>query len=322
MAEALAFNRDTMAEGWSARDLAGAELVKMADEGLEFACVVTDESAKSKLGELLRKYPERVFDVGIAEPNAVGLGAGLALGGKTTFVSAFGTFLCLRATDQIHTDVAYNDVPVRLIATRAGLTSGGGPTHNAICDLAIMRAIPNMTVVVPADAMQAARLVRQAMSHPGPMYIRLPQGEGPLVYKGRKYEYRIGKAVTAREGNDAAVIACGACVAYAVAASDQIRPEGTAVRVVDMHTVKPLDVEAVMSAAMTGVVLSAEDHSVIGGLGDAVAGALAEAGLGTKFKKLGVPDLFASIGYPDALHAYYGYDSDGIVAAIKTLLRS
>jgi transketolase len=320
MAGAVTFNLGTAMEAGSARDLANIELLKMADEGIEFAIVVTDEPAKSKLGEFARKYPERIFDVGIAEPNSVGVAAGLALMGETTFVTGFGPFLSLRAADQIHTDVAYNDVPVRMIGTHSGLTSGGGPTHFAICDIAFMRSIPNITMEVPADAMQAVRLMRAAMTYPGPMYIRLPRGEEPLVYENQDYEYEIGKAVVAREGDDIAVVACGPCVAYAVEASLRLEKEGIGVRVLDMHTVKPLDKEAVLSAAKTGAVLTAEDHSVIGGLGDAVGIAIAEAGLGIKFKKLGVPDHFASVGYPDALHAYYGYDADGIAAAVKAML--
>ena len=320
MAEAVTFNIEEVMEAASARDLANIELFKMAEEGIEFAVVTVDEPQKSKLGQLSQKYPERCFDVGIAEPDAVGVGAGLALGGKTTYVTGFGPFLSLRATDQIHTDVAYNDVPVRMIGTHSGLTSGGGPTHFAICDMAIMRSIPNITLCVPSDAMQAVRLMRATISHPGPMYIRLPRGEEPLVYENQDYDYKIGKAVIAREGTDVAVIACGPCVAYAVTAAGRLAKEGVSVKVIDMHTVKPLDADAVLAAAKIGAVITAEDHSIIGGLGDAVSAVLAEAGLGIKFKKLGVPDHFSSVGYPDMLHAYYGYDADGIVAAIKKLL--
>ena len=320
MAEAVTFNIEEMMVAGSARDLTNIELLKMAEEGAVFAVVTTDESSKSKLGELARRFPERCFDVGIAEPDAVGVGAGLALGGKTTFVMGFGPFLSLRATDQIHTDVAYNDVPVRMIGTHSGLTSGGGPTHFAICDMAIMRSIPNITLCAPSDANQAVRLIRESMTYPGPMYIRVPRGEETLVYENQDYEYAIGKAVVAREGKDVAVIACGSCVAYAVTAANFLEKEGVSVKVIDMHTVKPLDADAVLAAAKIGAVITAEDHSVIGGLGDAAAAVLAEAGLGIKFKKLGVPDHFASVGYADMLHAYYGYDVDGITAAIKKML--
>jgi transketolase len=320
MADAVTISFGEWVESLSARDLANLELVKMADEGLDFVCITIDESPKSKLGELARKHPGRVIEVGIAEGDAVGIAAGLALSGKITYVSGFSTFLSLRATDQIHMDAAYNDLPVRLIGTHSGLTSTGGPTHFAICDIAIMRAIPNMTMVVPADAMQATRLIREAMTHPGPMYIRLPRGEEPLVYENQDYEYRIGKAVTARQGDDVAVIACGSCVGAAVAASNRLAEEGISVRVVDMHTVKPLDREAVVSAATTGAIITAEDHSVVGGLGDAVASELAEAGVFIKFKKLGIPDHFASVGYPEPLWAHYGYDADGIAREIRTML--
>jgi len=322
MAKTFTFSVDDMVAGWSARDLVNIELIKMADEGLEFACVVCDDYLqKSKMGELEKKHPGTVFDVGIAEPDGVGVGAGLATAGYVTYVTAFGPFLSLRAVDQIHTDVAYNDVPVRLIGTHGGLTSGGGPTHYAIMDAAVMRAIPSMTMCMPSDANQGARLIRASLTYPGPMYIRLPRGEEPLVYADQDYPFEIGKAVVAKEGTDATVIACGSCVHYGVAAAQKLEEEGISVRVLDMHTLKPLDDEAVLAAAKeTGVIVTAEDHNVVGGLGDAVASVVAKSGMGIKFKSLGIPDVFASVGYAEDLHPFYGYDPEGIAREIRTML--
>ena len=258
---------------------------------------------------------------GIAEPNAVGIAAGLALNGKIVYVQAFGPFLSLRCVDQVHTDIAYNDIPVRLIGTHGGLTSGGGPTHYTVCDYAIMRAIPNMTMVVPADANQCVKLMRESVTYPGPMYIRLARGEEPLAYESQDYEYKIGKAVTTKEGKDFTVIACGVGVFMGVAAAKMLEKDGISIRVIDMHTLKPLDKDAVIRAAKeTGGIITVEDHNVVGGLGDAVASTLAEAGLGIKFKRLGIPDVFAALGYPEELYAYYGYDADGIVKEIKNFL--
>jgi transketolase len=266
-------------------------------------------------------YPDRFVDVGIAEPNLVGIAAGLALDGNITYAQAFGPFLSTRATDQIHTDVAYNDVPVRLIGTHGGLTSGGGPTHNAILDFAIMRGIPNMTMVAPSDTNQCLRLIEASVTYPGPMYIRIPRGAEPLVYANQDYDFKIGKAVLAKEGSDATVIATGSAVFNSLKAAQELETEGIKVRVLDMHTIKPLDNEAVLKAAReTGIIVTVEDHNIMGGLGSAVADTVLESGVPCKFKRLGVPDVFAAFGEAKDLYAHYGYDSEGIKKQIKSML--
>ncbi|MEB3100557.1 transketolase family protein [Ferviditalea candida] len=306
----------------SAREVYGSELMKMADEGMEFAFVCSDNVAPSStVGKFMAKYPDRCFNVGIAEANQVGMSAGLALSGRVVFSQVFGPFLPLRAADQIHADIAYNDVPVRLIGTHAGVTSGGGPTHNVIADLALYRAIPNLTVICPADANQCARIVRKSMTYPGPMIIRIARGAEPDVYADQNYEFEIGKAITIKEGGDLTLIGTGSAVYWALMAAKELAQEGIQAKVIDMHTIKPFDAEAVISAAKeTGCVITVEDHSINGGLGAAVAEVLAENSIGCKFKRIGLPDKFAILGEPNEVYEYYGMAPKGVAETARTVL--
>ncbi|MDR1319643.1 MAG: transketolase, partial [Treponema sp.] len=211
MAVQTTYNFDQMLS--NAREAYGEELMRMADEGMDFFFTYTDNVApSSSAGKFVQKYPERCFNFGIAEPNQVGASAGLALSGKVVFSQVFGPFLSLRAADQIHTDIAYNDVNVRLIGTHAGVTSGGGPTHNCIADLAIYRAIPNLTVEVPADAGQCCKIIRRSMNFEGPMVIRIDRGGSPSVYTGSDYELEIGKAIETVPGTDLGILSAGSSV--------------------------------------------------------------------------------------------------------------
>lgn len=305
----------------SAREIYGVELMKMADEGLDFAFTCSDNVASStSTGKFMKKYPERCVNVGIAEANQVGISAGLALSGKIVFSQVFGPFLPLRAADQIHTDIAYNDVPVRLIGTHSGVTSGGGPTHNVIADLSFYRAIPNLTIVVPADANQCARVVRESMTYPGPMIIRIARGAEPDVYKNNDYEFTIGKAITIKEGTDLTLIGTGNSVHWSLMAAKELQEKGIKARVLDMHTIKPFDVDAVLqSVRETGCVVTVEDQSINGGLGGAVAEVIAEAGILCKFKRIGLPDEFSVIGDPEEIYKYYGLDGHGIAETVLKL---
>ena len=306
----------------SARDLFMLKLLELAETNKDIVYICADGAPKgSKQDEFRKRYPEQFIEVGIAEPNAIGIAAGLALCGKIPFVNAFGPFLSVRATDQIHTDMAYNDVPVRVIGTHGGLTSGGVPTHYTVCDYAIMRSIPNMTMVAPADANQCVKLIEASLTYPGPMYIRVARGEEPLVYSTDDYDYRIGKAIIAKEGSDATIVGAGIGVYNGLVAAQRLEKEGISVRVIDMHTIKPLDTETLEKAAReTGLIITVEDHNIIGGLGAAVAEAVLESGIPCKFKRLGIPDVFAELGDPEDLYAYYGYDGAGICAQIKKML--
>ncbi len=305
----------------SAREIYGVELMKMADEGLDFAFTCSDNVASStSTGKFMKKYPERCVNVGIAEANQVGISAGLALSGKIVFSQVFGPFLPLRAADQIHTDIAYNDVPVRLIGTHSGVTSGGGPTHNVIADLSFYRAVPNLTIVVPADANQCARVVRESMTYPGPMIIRIARGAEPDVYINNDYEFTIGKAITIKEGTDLTLIGTGNSVHWSLMAAKELQEKGIKARVIDMHTIKPFDCDAVLqSAKETGCIVTVEDQSINGGLGGAVAEVIAEAGIPCRFKRIGLPDEFSVIGDPDEIYKYYGLDGHGIAETVLKL---
>ncbi|NLL64997.1 MAG: transketolase [Clostridiaceae bacterium] len=306
----------------SAREAYGEELMKMADEGLDFVFTYSDNvAASSATGKFVAKYPDRCFNFGIAEPNQVGASAGLALAGEIVFSQVFGPFLPLRAADQIHTDIAYNDVNVRLIGTHSGVTAGGGPTHNDIADLALYRAIPNLMICVPADADQCTKIVRKSMEYEGPMIIRIARGAEPNVYKDTDYEYEFGKAITTKSGNDMSIISCGSSVYWSLMAARILEEKGVNCRVIDMHTVKPLDVEAILNCAEeTPLIMTVEEASINGGLGSAVAEVLAENSWGGKFKRIGLPDEFAVLGDPMEIYAYYGMDPESIAKSALELL--
>lgn len=306
----------------NAREAYGEELYKMAKEGKDFVFTYSDNVApSSSAGKLLKEFPERCFNFGIAEADQVGASAGLALSGCVVFSQVFGPFLPLRAADQIHTDIAYNDVNVRLIGTHSGVTAGGGPTHNDIADLALYRAIPHLTVVVPADANQCCKFVRKSMNFAGPMVIRIDRAGSPDVY-AEDYELEIGKAIETLEGTDAYIISCGSNLYECLMASRELKKErGLSIGVLDMHTIKPLDADAVVRVAKkTGNIVTVEDHSINGGLGGAVAEVLCETGYQGNFKRIGMPDEFAVLGSVDAIYHHYGMDRDGISAALKKML--
>lgn len=306
----------------SAKEAYGEELYKMAQEGIDFVFTFSDNVAPStKAGQLVKDFPDRCFNMGIAEANQVGTSAGLALSGNVVFAQVFGPFLPLRAADQVHTDIAYNDVKVRLIGTHSGVTAGGGPTHNDIADLALYRAIPNLTVCVPADANQCAKFIRASMDYEGPMIIRIDRAGSPNVY-AEDYELEIGRAIQLLEGKDASIISCGSNLYECLMAAKMLKEEiGLSIEILDMHTVKPLDKEAIIRAAnKTGNVVTVEDHSINGGLGGAVAEVLCEAGYKGNFKRIGMPDEFAVLGAVDDIYHYYGMDRHGIVKEIRKML--
>lgn len=280
-------------------------------------------SVSGKLIAVKEKYPERFIEVGIAEANSVGIGAGLALSGKTVFLQGFGPFLALRCLDQVHTDIAYMNLPVRIINTHAGLTSGGGPTHYNIMDIAIMRTLPNMTVICPADAVECRKAIRATENIPGPVNIRLTRGVEPLVYTNDDYDFEVGQAITAIEGNDITIIACGSVVALAVSAANGLKEEGISARVIDMHTIKPIDKEIIIKAAKeTAGIITVEDHLTVAGLGGAVSEVIAETGIGCRVKRMGIPENeFPPLGDMYELYSHLGFDSNSIKKTAKEMLR-
>jgi transketolase len=302
----------------NAREAYGEELFRMAEEGMDFVFTYTDNVApSSSAGKLLKKYPERCFNFGIAEPNQVGASAGLALSGEIVYSQVFGPFLSLRAA-------AYNDVNVRLIGTHAGVTAGGGPTHNCIADLALYHAIPNLTVVVPADAAQCCKVIRRSFTFDGPMVIRIDRGGSPNVYADDDYEFEIGKAIETLPGTDLTIISAGSSVYWSLMGAKKLKEKyGISARVIDMHTVKPIDVDMILKCAReTGSIFTVEEHSINGGLGSTVAEVLCEAGFCGKFKRIGLPDKFAVLGDPDEIYKFYGMDPDGIAKTISDAMKS
>ena len=303
----------------NAREQYGEELLRMAEEGLDFLFTYTDNVAPSTAaGKLIQKFPDRCFNFGIAEPDQVGAACGMALSGMKVYAQVFGPFLPLRAADQIHTDIAYNDVPVCLIGTHAGVTAGGGPTHNDIADLALYHAIPNLTVFCPADGNQCVKGIRAAFDYNKPMVIRINRGGAANVYADQNYDFQFGKAIEVHDGKDLTIIATGTPVYWSMMAAKILAERhGISARVIDMHTVKPIDTEMIDKCANeTGNIFTVEEHSINGGLGSTVAEYLLERGFCGKFKRIGMPDQFSVLGDPDEIYHFYGLDPEGIAKTI------
>lgn len=268
-----------------------------------------------------RELPRRFLQLGIAEADLVGTAVGLALRGKIPFVNSFAAFLALRACEQVRLDVAYHRANVKLVGYYAGISGGpAASTHHCIEDLAILRAMPNLTLIAPADSVETWKAVRAAAAHDGPVYLRIGRAETPQVYFA-DYEFIIGKAVELAPGDDVALIAAGnQMVAEAMAASVRLAAEGIGARVLNLHTVKPLDREAVAAAAATGAVVTVEDHNVLGGLGGAVAEVLAGE-RPVPLERVGIEDCFCDpVGPYEEMISHYGLDAAGIVRAAHQAL--
>ena len=284
---------------------------------------ITADLAKStKLGDVLKVCPERVINVGIAEQDMLGVAAGMAKAGITPFVSGFSAFCSMRACDQLHTDICYQKANVKIVATHSGTSFGqAGSTHHALADLAITRAMPNLTVICPADGIETANAVNAAYATEGPFYIRINRGFDRVLYPSMDYGFEVGKAVTVNEGTDITVIACGSCVFQAKQAADFLKnADGLSVRVLDMHTISPIDKEAIMKAVTeTRRIITVEDHFVTGGLGSAVSEVVVEGGKACAFKMLGHPG-FAMIGLQEDIMSDAGIDANGIIAAVREVM--
>ncbi|HSW09501.1 MAG TPA: transketolase family protein [Bacillota bacterium] len=304
-------------------EIYGQVLTGLGERREDIVALTADLARSTKIGKFGERFPERFFNVGIAEQNMFGIAAGLALAGFTPFVSTFAVFAALRAAEQVRTDICYQNLNCKIIATHSGISFGqAGSTHHCTEDLAVMRSFPNLTVLAPADGYETANAVRACLDRPGPVYIRIGRGFEQTVHPGEDYGFEIGRAVTMRDGADLTVIACGPCVLHAVEAAKALADgQGAGVRVLDMHTIKPLDREAVLAAAAeTRRIITVENHSIIGGLGSAVAEVLAESGLPCRLVRLGVPDVFAIVGYTDDLYHLYKIDAAGIEGAAAQLL--
>ncbi|NTW28679.1 MAG: transketolase family protein [Coriobacteriia bacterium] len=302
------------------REALGETLLELANEGFDVVAVEADLSKSTTTAKLGHVYPDRLFNVGIAEANMIDIAAGLAVSGKIAFTGSFAVFATGRAYDQIRNTVCYSCLNVKLTPTHAGITVGpDGGSHQMLEDIALMRVLPGMRVLVPADYNAAKAAIRVAAATPGPFYIRLGRMGVAEVYPAR-HEFEIGRAHTLREGTDVTLAACGVMVAEALAAAETLAAEGISAEVIDVATIKPLDAPALIaSARKTGAVVTCEEHSIIGGLGSAVAEVLAE-NVPTPMKRVGVNDVFGTSGEPAELMAYFGLDADSIVRAARELL--
>lgn len=298
----------------------GEALVELGAEHDDFVVLDADLAAATQTGKFKAAYPDRFFDAGIAECNLMGIAAGVASTGRVAFASTFAMFAAGRAFEQVRNSIGYPHLNVKIGATHAGISVGeDGATHQCNEDIALMRTIPGMTVVVPADDVEAKAAVRAAYEYEGPVYMRFGRLAVPVFNDSDAYEFELGKGVLLREGTDVTIVACGLMVQAALEAAEALAEKGVSAEVINIHTIKPLDEELVRaSAAKTGRVVTAEEHSVIGGLGDAVLAALAENPV--PVRKLGVNDVFGESGPAvDLLHKY-GLDAEGVVAAVEALL--
>lgn len=304
--------------GTATRQAFGEAIVEI---GSDPRVVVIDGDLKNSTftEDFLAKYPERFIECGIAESNMVGIAAGLALSGKVPWAASFSAFITGRA-ETIRVSVCYNRANVRIVGTHVGVGIGDdGATQMALQDIATMRALPNMTVVQPCDRIETIQAVHALLEHDGPVFLRLMRQATEDVH-GDGYRFELGKADVLRDGSDIALIATGALVQESLKAADALKADGIAARVINVHTIKPLDADAIAGAAgACGAVVTAEDHAIEGGLGGAVAEALAEAGSGAKLKRIGVHG-FGESGGTGELYEKYGLSSAHLVRAAKGLL--
>jgi transketolase len=317
---ALAFDPATHPRK-STRVAFGEALLELGKSNPKVVAVSADTSRICCTLEFNQKYPERGFNIGIAEQNLIGIASGLASCGLIPFAASYAPFLQSRAIEQIRNDCAYTKLPVKIVAAAAGISMGtGGSTHHSTEDLAILRSIANMTIIVPADAVAAYKLTSLMAEWPGPVWFRNGRDPEFLVYPETQ-EFEIGQAITLRQGSDATIIACGNLVLHSLLASDMLAQEGLRVGVMDMHTIKPLDKAAIIAAAKnTGRIITAEEHNVLGGLGGAVAEVLAEE-LPTPMKMIGIKDIFASIGPTYQLMQKYGLTFEGVADTVRQFIR-
>ncbi|MDU4861275.1 MAG: transketolase family protein [Terrisporobacter othiniensis] len=302
------------------REAYGKALVKLGKINDDVVVLDADLSKSTKTNDFLKAYPNRFFNMGIAEQNLVGAACGFAAAGKIPFASTFAMFATGRAFEVIRNSVCYPKLNVKICATHAGITVGeDGGSHQSVEDISLMRSIPNMTVVVPADGVEAEKMIFAAAEFNGPMYVRLGRSAVPTIFE-EDYNFEIGKGVVLRDGNDATIIACGIMVNEAIIAADMLKEENIDVRVINMSTIKPIDTELIIKAAKeTKAIITAEEHSIIGGLGSAVSEVVSE-NHPTIVRKVGVNDSFGESGTPNELLEKYGLTAKNIVEKVKEAL--
>ena len=300
----------------------GEELADLADRDPRIVVLTADLASANRTKDFKLRHPDRFFDFGIAEKNMITAASGMASAGLVPYAATFAAFSAILAAEQIRTDCAYPRMPVRVIGHHAGMSMGFyGTSHHALEDLGMLRTIAELTVVCAADANHLRAVLRASVDHPGAMYIRLGRGRDPEVYPEVPRDFRIGEAKTLRDGKDLTIITNGTMLRPTLDAAAALAAEGISARVLDMHTIKPLDAAAIRRAAgETGAILSVEEHNVTGGLGSAIAEVLVDSGR-VPFRRHGVPDEFVPVGPPAALYAHYRLDAAGIAAVARELLQ-
>lgn len=309
-----------MADKMATREAYGKTLAELGKKYDNLVVMDADLSGSTKTAVFAKEYPERFFNMGIAEQNMYAAAAGLAVSGKIVCASTFAMFASGRAFEIIRNSIGYTHANVKICATHAGITVGeDGATHQTFEDIALMRTIPGMTVINPSDGMSTAKLLEKAMEIDGPCYIRLGRSAVPVFYD-ESADFEIGRGKTLKDGKDVTIIATGIMVSEAMTAAEELKKQGVDARVIDIHTIKPIDKDLIIKAAKeTGAIVTAEEHSVIGGLGSAVAEVTAmEAPVKMRF--VGQHDVFGESGKPEELRKKYGMTADDIVRAVRELI--
>lgn len=300
------------------------ELNVIMDENENVVVVNADLGLLFKDGKNAAHHPERVFDCGISEPSMIGTAAGLALSGKIPYTTTIAEMAVTRVLENIRLDAAYQHLNMTMFGQGRGVAYGvGGSTHVITEDISMLRAIPGLTIIFPADAYEARKAIKASVNYPGPKYISFARGVIEAVNPGMDYDYEIGKANILREGKDITLVACGDMVVNALDAAEELEKKGIDAKVINMHTLKPLDSEAIVQAAgATKAIVTIETHNKIGGLGAAVAQVVAEKCTGTPMKFLGIEDEFVPVGDEPDLYKHYGLDVPGIVAQVEEFVKT
>lgn len=303
------------------RESYGNALLELGKEHEDVVVLDADLAAATKTGVFKKAFPERHIDCGIAECNMIGVAAGLATTGKVPFASSFAMFAAGRAFEQVRNSVGYPKLNVKIGATHAGVSVGeDGATHQCNEDIALMRTIPGMVVINPADDIEAKAAVKAAYEHVGPVYMRFGRAAVPVINDNEDYKFEIGKAVTLREGTDVTIIASGLTVSESLGAAEKLSADGISAEVINIHTIKPIDEEAIVkTAAKTGKIVTVEEHSVIGGLGSAVCDVVAQKAP-AKVMKIGVQDVYGESGPAKELIKKYGLDAESIYEKVKAFV--
>ncbi len=307
-----------MADKIATREAYGAALAEFGAKYDNLVVLDADLAGATKTGVFAKAFPERFFDCGIAEGDMVTVAAGLSTTGLVPFASSFAMFLAGRAFEQIRNSVGYPHLNVKLGATHGGITVGeDGATHQCLEDFALMRTIPGMTVICPCDAVETRAAVEAAIKYNGPVYLRFGRAATPVLFDKETYEFTWGKGVVMADGDDAAIIACGTMVDIALSARELLKADGINARVINMHTIKPIDKELVLKAAAeTGAIVTAEEHNILGGLGEAVCGVVSETNP-VPVLRVGTEDTFGRSGKVPPLMEMYGLTAENIAAKVK-----